>query len=128
MTPKSGKRFSDRIGAGRENAAPRASRPLTGLDDEFGIASGLAAKPLVGDDQGRARRQQFANAVDRFLREARSAAQLKHPGIVLLYGTGRAETGIYYLVQEFVQGGTLASRLKGERLEFRRAAELADAG
>jgi serine/threonine protein kinase len=65
--------------------------------------------------------------VERFLREARSTAQLKHPGIVLLYGAGRTETGVCYLVHELVQGGTLAVRLKSGRLDFRRAAELTEA-
>jgi tRNA A-37 threonylcarbamoyl transferase component Bud32 len=61
---------------------------------------------------------------DRFLREARSAAQLKHPGIVALYGTGQAEDGTCYLVEEFIQGATLAHRLSAGRLSFRKAAEL----
>ena len=51
---------------------------------------------------------------DRFLREARSAAQLKHPGIVALHETGQADDGTFYLVEEFVQGTTLASVL-GDR-------------
>ena len=48
----------------------------------------------------------------RFLREARSAAQLKHPGIVTIHETGQAEDGTFYLVEEFVQGTTLSVRLK----------------
>ena len=63
---------------------------------------------------------------ERFLREARSAAQLKHPGIVALHETGQAGDGTFYLVEEFVQGRTLASVL-GERdrpLPFGQAAEL----
>src|SRR5205085_10723930 len=60
--------------------------------------------------------------VDRFLREARSAAQLKHPGIVALYETGQAEDGTCYLVEEFVQGVTLAARLSAGRLPIDQAA------
>ena len=48
----------------------------------------------------------------RFLREARSAAQLKHPGIVTIHETGQADDGTFYLVEEFVQGTTLSARLK----------------
>jgi tRNA A-37 threonylcarbamoyl transferase component Bud32/tetratricopeptide (TPR) repeat protein len=45
-----------------------------------------------------------------FLREARSAAQLRHPNIVPVYEAGRdGET--LYIVSEFVQGVTLAERL-----------------
>jgi tRNA A-37 threonylcarbamoyl transferase component Bud32 len=62
--------------------------------------------------------------VDRFLREARSAGQLKHPGIVSIYDTGQTPDGTYYLVEEFISGVTLANRLSGTPLGFRQAAEL----
>jgi serine/threonine protein kinase len=54
----------------------------------------------------------------RFLREARSAAQLKHAGIVALHETGQTEDGTIFLVEEFVQGQTLASRLGDSPLTF----------
>ena len=60
----------------------------------------------------------------RFLREARSAAQLKHPGIVALHETGQADDGTFYLVEEFVQGTTLADRLASGPFPFAEAAEL----
>lgn len=62
--------------------------------------------------------------LDRFLREARSAAQLKHPGIVSLYEIGQTSDGASYLVEEFVAGVTLAGRLEKGRLLARQAAEL----
>jgi tRNA A-37 threonylcarbamoyl transferase component Bud32 len=62
--------------------------------------------------------------VDRFFREARSAAHLKHPGIVALYDTGQTDDGTCYLVEEFISGMTLAQRLRAGRLGFRQAAEL----
>src|SRR5262249_15047696 len=62
--------------------------------------------------------------VDRFLREARSAAQLKHPGIVSIYGTGQTEDGTCYLVEEFVAGTTLAARLSAGRFGSQAAAGL----
>ncbi len=65
-----------------------------------------------------------AEDVTRFFREARSAAQLQHPGIVALHETGQAEDGTLYLIEEFVQGTTLASRLAGGPLPPRQAAEL----
>jgi serine/threonine protein kinase len=54
----------------------------------------------------------FASKEDqeRFLREAKSAAQLKHPHIVALYETGQTEDGVCYLVQEYVSGSTLQER------------------
>jgi serine/threonine protein kinase len=60
----------------------------------------------------------------RFLREARSAAQLKHPGIVALHETGQADDGTFYLVEEFIQGTTIADRLRKGSLTFDEAAEL----
>ena len=61
---------------------------------------------------------------DRFLREARSAAQFKHPGLVALYETGQTEDGTLYLVEEFVQGRTLAARVSAGRFAFAEAAAL----
>ncbi len=55
--------------------------------------------------------------VERFLREARSAARLDHPRIVHIYDAGQ-QTGVYYIVMQFVPGESLASRLRREqRLE-----------
>lgn len=60
---------------------------------------------------------------ERFLREARSAAQLHHPGIVAVHDVGR-EGETVYIVSELVRGTSLAQRLRGGRLSFREAAEL----
>jgi tRNA A-37 threonylcarbamoyl transferase component Bud32 len=61
--------------------------------------------------------------LDRFLREARSVAQLRHPAIVPVHDVGQAD-GVPYLVSDFVQGVTLADRLSARRPGFREAAEL----
>ncbi len=71
----------------------------------------------------RAGRLASREEVDRFVREARSAAQLQHPGLVALHETGQTEEGLFYLVEQFIQGETLAARLKGGRPGFRQAAE-----
>jgi hypothetical protein len=63
--------------------------------------------------------------VHRFLREARSAAPLKHPAIVSLYETGQTDDGVGYLVCEFIDGETLETRLTRGPLEPRQAAALA---
>jgi tRNA A-37 threonylcarbamoyl transferase component Bud32/ribosomal protein S27E len=60
---------------------------------------------------------------DRFLREARAAAQLAHPGIVSVHDAGQIN-GTWYLASEYVAGETLADRLQRTRLSFRAAAEL----
>ena len=61
--------------------------------------------------------------VDRFLREARAAAQLKHPSIVSIHDAGQSD-GTCYIVSELVAGATLSDRLATGRLSFREAAEL----
>lgn len=60
---------------------------------------------------------------DRFIREARSVAQLRHPGIVSVFETGRSEQ-FPYIVSEFVEGISLGDSLTGQRLGFRESAEL----
>lgn len=49
-------------------------------------------------------------AVERFHREARSAAQLNDPHVVAVYDFGQ-EGDQFYLVMELVEGGTVASEL-----------------
>ena len=60
---------------------------------------------------------------ERFLREARSAARLRHPSIVAVHEVGEHE-GAPYFVSEFVPGMTLADRLSGGRLSAQAAAKL----
>jgi WD40 repeat protein/tetratricopeptide (TPR) repeat protein/tRNA A-37 threonylcarbamoyl transferase component Bud32 len=60
---------------------------------------------------------------DRFLREARSVARLRHAGIVPVHEVSEHE-GVPYLVSEFVQGVTLSDLLTARRPTFREAASL----
>ncbi len=46
----------------------------------------------------------------RWLREARAVASIRHPNVVTLYDHGEAD-GWFYLVLEYVTGGTLKERL-----------------
>jgi tRNA A-37 threonylcarbamoyl transferase component Bud32 len=61
---------------------------------------------------------------ERFHREARSVARLKHHGIVALYDTGTTEDGICFLVTEFIEGNTLEEVLRKGPIDPRRAAQL----
>jgi eukaryotic-like serine/threonine-protein kinase len=75
-------------------------------------------------------REQYAGDeafVERFRREARSAASLNHPSIVQVYDQGRAqEDGTYYIAMEYVPGGTLKERIVREGpLDHREAAGIA---
>jgi hypothetical protein len=64
-----------------------------------------------------------AAEAERFFREGRSAAQLRHPGIVAVHDVGRAQD-LLYIVSELVRGVSLAQWLHDHRLSFREAAEL----
>ncbi len=75
-------------------------------------------------------REQYAGDegfVERFRREAQSAASLSHPHIVHTYDWGRSEDGgAYYMAMEYVPGGTLKDRiLEGGALPPRTAVEVA---
>ena len=52
--------------------------------------------------------------VERFRREARSAAALIHPNIVSVYDWGCSEDEMYYIAMEYVPGGTLKDRVISE--------------
>jgi len=52
-----------------------------------------------------------ATYVKRFLKEARAAAALSHPGIVQIYEVGCIE-GVHFMAQEYVPGQNLAELLK----------------
>ena len=58
-----------------------------------------------------------------FLRDARVAAQLKHPNIVPVHEVGKHKDFIY-IVSDFVQGTTLAEWMKGRRLAHSVVADL----
>ena len=79
----------------------------------------------------RAGRLASRDEVERFFQEAKSAAQLKHPSIVSIFETGQANEGMCYLVEEFVDGATLAAHLAANSLSVEHAAalvaEIADA-
>jgi tetratricopeptide (TPR) repeat protein len=61
--------------------------------------------PSLGSDEA---------ALQRFRREARAAARLKHPHVVVAYDFGRTGTGEAFLAMEMCEGGSLADRLREE--------------
>lgn len=52
--------------------------------------------------------------VERFRREARNVASLSHPNVVAIHDWGETEDGFYYLVMEYVPGGTIKDLLDRE--------------
>jgi serine/threonine protein kinase len=67
----------------------------------------------------------FSGDVDRlrrFEQEARAAAALNHPNIVVLYDIGQHD-GAPFLVTELLEGSTLRERLGGTALPVRKAVD-----
>jgi hypothetical protein len=62
--------------------------------------------------------------LESFLHEARAAAGLRHPHIVIVHEIG-ASSDTVYIASEFIDGANLGDLLATQRLEPRRAAELA---
>ncbi len=54
---------------------------------------------------------QSKESVQRFLREARAAAQLEHPNVVPIFDAG-SQSGQYYITMELVNGSSLAALLQ----------------
>ncbi len=54
------------------------------------------------------------NAVKRFIQEARIAAALEHPNVVSIYGL-RIEQKKFYMIMEYLPGGSLLDLLKQEQ-------------
>jgi serine/threonine protein kinase len=103
-------RVVDEIGRGGMGAVYLAEHTLLGRQ--------AAIKVLLREMSHR------QDLVTRFFNEARAATAVKHPGIVEIYDFGYAADGSAYIVMEFLQGESLASRLqrRGPLPEARAAA------
>ena len=77
------------------------------IDRQVAIKTVQIFSALPGAEQDAAR--------ERFLREARTAGKLLHPGIVTLFDVGEAE-GVPYLAMEYVEGTTLDAFCKAGNL------------
>ena len=98
-----------RLGSGAFGTVYRASDPS--LDREVALKvpqAGLLDSP---------------RAVERFLREARAAARLRHPHIVPLYETG-LDDGRHYIASAFIEGTTLADVIEPGGMTPARAARI----
>src|SRR5438094_8009045 len=89
------------LGAGGMGEAYRARD--TRLDRIVAIK--VLPAHLAGNQQSR----------ERFDREAKAISSLSHPHICALYDVGHQD-GVDYLVMEYLEGETLADRLKKGRL------------
>lgn len=64
---------------------------------------------------------QDLSAHDQLVHESKILASLSHPGILPVFDVGRLETGIPFVVLEFLAGGSLADRLKLGPLPWKQA-------
>ncbi len=79
------------------------------------VAVKLLASRFTGD----------ADFVQRFIREARSAARLNHPNIVQIHDSG-CDNDHNYIAMEYLPGGTLADQMFREgRLDYKKAVDIA---
>ena len=109
----------------------RADRDPRSRGLRHGVQGPRSAARSRGGDQGpRAGNLATEDDRNRFLREARSVAQLRHEAIVPVHEVGEHEE-VPYLVSDFVEGVTLADWLTAHRLPFPEiaqfVAEVADA-
>ena len=62
---------------------------------------------------------------ERFIREAQLAARIRHPNVIAVMDAAHDETtGLYFIVQEYVGGGSLSWHLRNGPLAERRALEI----
>jgi tetratricopeptide (TPR) repeat protein len=92
FTHVGGHRLSRRIGAGAMGAVF--------LAEDEALGRQVAIKILVPDILG------TGDRADRFLREVRAAARLRHPNIVTVHSAGEQD-GLRYMVMEYIPGSSL---------------------
>ena len=107
-----GYEFVGELGRGGSAIVYRASDRSLGRDVAIKVVHPRATSP--GDD-----------AVARLAREARTVAQLQHPGIVTVYAVHRLHGGGIALVMQFVPGATLKQAIaRGGPLTAQRAEQI----
>ncbi len=66
------------------------------------------------------------DVADRFLREARTMAKLRHPHAAMIFDAGNLPDGRHFIIMEFVEGETLSQIIAREgRLSAQRAVQIA---
>jgi len=106
-----GYRLESKLGQGGMGVVFKATE--TSLDRPVALK---VLSPKIAEDE---------RSLQRFLREARSAAKLRHPHIVAAYDVGQSPEGYHYFAMEFVDGESLRARIKRQTaLDQREATEI----
>src|SRR5258708_7122639 len=79
------------------------ARVYEGLDEKLGRKAAIKVISVEHD--------QNDEMTQRFIREARAAANLDHPNIISVYQFGESSSG-YYMAMKLIEGNTLLSILK----------------
>jgi predicted Ser/Thr protein kinase len=88
----------------------------THLDLERPVAVKIIRREFAGD----------ADVAERFLREARTMAKLRHPNAAMIFDAGSLPDGRHFIVMEFVEGETLSQALARDgRFSFSKAVGIA---
>jgi len=103
-------RILAKLGEGGMGSVWKAEDPLLGRS----VALKFLADSLTSDRDARAR----------FLREARAASTLEHPGIATVFDTGEAD-GKTYIAFQLVDGETVAAKVGRGGLSFSEAVRIA---
>lgn len=106
----------EELGRGAMGVVYKASDPTIGRVVAVKI---LSLNPSLDIGQSR--------GLELFMREARAAGRLSHPGVVTIYDAVEdPETHSSYIVMEFVRGRTLEKAMaSGQRFDTKRALEIA---
>ncbi len=92
--------IAERIGVGGMGIVYRAKQPLIGTS----VAIKVLRPDVLADPRD----------VERLLHEAKVVNQIKHRGIISIFGAGALPDGRQYLVMEYLEGETLEKRLERE--------------
>jgi eukaryotic-like serine/threonine-protein kinase len=88
----------------------------------------LAEHPFMGRKAAiKVLRREFAEdpgLVERFMNEARAANAIRHPNIIDIIDVGRMPSGIPYLMMEFLEGESLADRIRRGKLDIPEAMDV----
>lgn len=111
--PEVGGRFTSRLPTALRQSMRFEIRELLGRGGygEVYLATDCQLSRSVALKVPRSDRLRESADLEEFLQEARTAASLRHPGIVTVYDVHSDEDGIY-IVMEFVEGDTLSKHVK----------------